>query len=89
MLSCIRECAAGGESVLIDGYAIHQQLLQDTELGWAGRALGETVIDQTEEHMQLALSPIVMNNGRGRTMVRKTLEQKPAPASSDPGATLA
>lgn len=34
--------------------------------------------------MQLALSPIVMDNGRGRTMVRKTLEQKPAPDSTDP-----
>lgn len=34
--------------------------------------------------MQLALSPIVMDNGRGRIMVRKTLEQKPAPDSTDP-----
>ena len=84
MLSCIRECAVGGDSVLIDGYAIQQQLLLDTELSWAGRALSETVIDQTEENMQLALSPIVMDNGRGRTMVRKTLEQKPAPDSTDP-----
>jgi gamma-butyrobetaine dioxygenase len=84
MLSCIRECAAGGESVLIDGYEVHQQLLNDRELGWAGKALTETVVDQTEAHMQIALSPIVMNNGQGRTMVRKTLEQKPAPDSTDP-----
>lgn len=84
MLSCIRECATGGESVLIDGYEVHQQLLNDQMLNWAGQALATTVIDQTEQHMQTALSPIVMDNGRGRKMVRKTLEQKPAPTSVDP-----
>ena len=84
LLSCVRECANGGESVLIDGYQVRQHLLDHPEFSWAGHALSEVVIDQTETQMQTALSPIVMDNGRGRRMVRKTLEQRPCADSRDP-----
>ena len=33
--------------------------------------------------MQTSLSPICMDNGSGRTMVRRTLEQRPAETSAD------
>ena len=83
LLSCVRHCNKGGESVLIDGYRIEEYLRAHPDFSWAGHALADVVIDQTEENMQAAISPIVMSNGRGRKMVRKTLNQKPSATSTD------
>lgn len=83
LLSCVQESAKGGESVLIDGYRIEQYLQTHPDFSWAGHALADVVIDQTEDNMQAALSPIIMSNGHGRKMVRKTLNQKPSPTSTD------
>ena len=84
LLSCVQESEIGGESILVDGYKVLEALEADAELAWAASALREREIDQTETGMQTSLSPICMDNGSGRTMVRRTLEQRPAQFSSDP-----
>ena len=84
LLSCVRESKIGGESILVDGYKILEALAANPELAWAAIALRERQIDQTETGMQKSLSPICMDNGNGRTMVRRTLEQRPAETSVDP-----
>ena len=83
LLSCVQESEVGGESILVDGYKVLEALAADPELSWAARALREREIDQTETGMQTSLSPICMDNGSGRTMVRRTLEQRPAENSAD------
>ena len=84
LLSCVKESEVGGESILVDGYKVLEALAADAQLSWAARALRERKIDQTETGMQTSLSPICMDNGSGRTMVRRTLEQRPAETSEDP-----
>ena len=84
LLSCVQESTVGGESILVDGYKILDELASDDELAWAAKALRERQIDQTETGMQTSLSPICMDNGSGRTMVRRTLEQRPAESSLNP-----
>ena len=84
LLSCVQESEIGGESILVDGYKVLEALETDAELAWAASAVREREIDQTETGMQTSLSPICMDNGSGRTMVRRTLEQRPAQFSSDP-----
>ncbi len=84
LLSCVQESKVGGESILVDGYKILEAMAADAELAWAATALRERAIDQTETGMQTSLSPICMDNGSGRTMVRRTLEQRPAETSADP-----
>ena len=66
------------------GYKVLEALEADAELSWAATALRERQIDQTETGMQTSLSPICMDNGKGRTMVRRTLEQRPPETSEDP-----
>jgi len=84
LLSCVKESEVGGESILVDGYKVLEALAADAQLSWTARALRERKIDQTETGMQTSLSPICMDNGSGRTMVRRTLEQRPAETSEDP-----
>jgi gamma-butyrobetaine dioxygenase len=62
LLSCVHHCTKGGESVLIDGYRIEQYLQAHADFSWAGHALRDVVIDQTEDNMQTALSPIIMHS---------------------------
>ena len=83
LLSCAQESKVGGESILVDGYKILEALASDPDLAWAATALREREIDQTETGMQTSLSPICMENGSGRIMVRRTLEQRPAENSTD------
>ena len=73
----------GRGKLLIDGYRIEQYLQAHADFSWAGHALRDVVIDQTEDNMQTALSPIIMHNGHDRIMVRKTLNQKPCTDSKD------
>lgn len=83
LLSCVKESRVGGESILVDGYRILEAFAADPKLAWAATALRKRHIDQTETGMQTSLSPICMDNGNGRTMVRRTLEQRPAETSED------
>ena len=84
LLDCVRASGAGGESFLIDGYAVLDALASDTELSWVVDALAAVAVDQTEEGMQPSISPIVQHTAAGRKMVRKTLDQRAAPHSTDP-----
>jgi gamma-butyrobetaine dioxygenase len=83
LLSCVRASPAGGESFLVDGYAVLDAMRADAELHWVPDALVQVAIDQTETGMQHAVSPIVQRAPDGRVMVRKTFDQKPAADSPD------
>ena len=83
LLSCVRASPAGGESFLVDGYAVLDAMRADPALHWVPDALAQVSIDQTESGMQHAVSPIVQRSPDGRTMVRKTFDQKPAADSAD------
>jgi len=89
LLSCVRASSGGGDSFLVDGYAILDTMRTDKELHWVPDALMQVSIDQTESGMQHAISPIVQRNHEGRIMVRKTHDQKPAAGSKDPARDLA
>ncbi len=83
LLSCVRSSSGGGDSFLVDGYAVLDAMRADPELQWVPDALMQVSIDQTESGMQRAISPIVQSNREGRIMVRKTHDQKPAAGSPD------
>jgi len=83
LLSCVRASPGGGDSFLVDGYAVLNAMQADQELHWIPDALRQVSIDQTESGMQHAISPIVQRNDQGRIMVRKTHDQKPAAGSTD------
>lgn len=83
LLSCVTASPSGGESILVDGYSIHRALAANPETAWAAKRMTTAAIDQTERGMQTAVSTIVMNNGSGRKMIRKTIEQRPVPQSED------
>lgn len=89
LLVCVHSSAQGGESYLVDGYDILETLATQQDTAWIARALMETAVDQTEEGMQSALSPIVQTTPNGRVMVRRILDEygngpKAAPDSSNP-----
>ena len=84
LLTCVRASADGGDSFLVDGYALLQALRADPHLDWVPEALKNIAIDQTESGMQRAIGPIVQHTCEGRRLVRKTHEQKPAASSADP-----
>lgn len=84
LLSCEQASGEGGESLLLDGYALLDVLAGDPETAWLAEALPRVVIDQTEPGMHPSLSPIVQTAPSGRRMLRRTADQHPAPESSDP-----
>lgn len=88
-LSCVNASPIGGESFLVDGYAVLQNLLSDSSTSEAAKRLATTVVDLTEDGMQPAISPIIVDNGHGRTMVRRTLVAKPTDNSRDQAADRA
>lgn len=82
MLTCVNTSPEGGESFLVDGYAVldqlageNPQLVQDLET---------IAVDQTEEDMQVSTSPIVQYNSEGRKILRRNFSQKPLPDSVQP-----
>ncbi len=75
LLVCVQTSDLGGESFLVDGYAVLDQLAASPETRWAADALAQVEVDQTEEGMQPALSPIVQRTPAGRLMVRRVLDQ--------------
>lgn len=89
LLVCVQSSSEGGESFLVDGYSVYQQLAENTESQWVTKALTEVAVDQTEDDMQKSLSPIVQHTTDGRMMVRRTLDQlgngpTPLASSADP-----
>jgi gamma-butyrobetaine dioxygenase len=84
LLSCDHHCAVGGQSFLLDGYAILDAIAADPAIAWVATALEQVAIDQTEEGMQPSISPIVQRAPSGRLMLRNTYGESPAPDSADP-----
>ena len=89
LLVCVHSSAQGGESFLVDGYAVLEHLQANQTTRWVAQSLSEVAVDQTEEGMQSALSPIVQKTATGRTMVRRIIDEYgkgpyPAPESSNP-----
>ena len=89
MLSCIRSSASGGDSFLVDGYAVLEEIGADPARAWVQKALEQVAVDQTDEGMQVAHSPIVQRTGQGRLMVRRVIDEagwgpKPLSTSSTP-----
>jgi gamma-butyrobetaine dioxygenase len=84
LLDCVSASATGGESFLIDGYAVLEALADDPVTAWVPEAMGRIAINQTEQGMQQSVSPMLQHTDGGRVMVRKTLEQRAAADSEDP-----
>lgn len=84
MLTCVRSSEAGGESFLVDGYAVLDQLKADKNTSWVVDALESVSVDQTEEDMQVSQSPIVQYNATGRKLLRRNFSQTPLTTSKEP-----
>ena len=85
LLNCVHASPVGGESFLVDGYRVLETLASRAETQWVTEALATVAVDQTEEGMQSAISPIVQRTGSGRLMVRRTLDELgngPVPAEN-------
>lgn len=83
LLLCGQASPVGGESYLVDGYAVLDQLAADGQrdlLAW----LATTSIDQTEPDMQRSISPILGTAPSGRRMLRLFPFQQPSAESRDP-----
>ena len=82
MLSCVNASAQGGESFLVDGYAVLENLAAgNLELM---NNLQTIAVDQTEEDMQVSHSPIVQYNSAHRKLLRRNFSQKPLRSSQQP-----
>lgn len=84
LLDCVNSSPAGGESFLVDGYAVLEALRQSPQHAWVADALNTVIIDQTEEGMQASESPVIQHTEQGRMMLRKTIAQKPRASSTTP-----
>lgn len=82
MLTCVNASPVGGESFLVDGYAVLDQLAADDPA--LVKDLESVVVDQTEEDMQVSQSPIVQYNAAGRILLRRNFSQCPLPTSQQP-----
>lgn len=86
LLLCVTASATGGESFLVDGYAVLDRLR--VERPDLVERLRSVPIDQTEPDMRVSLTPIVGATPAGRTMLRLFPFQRPSPTSTDPAADL-
>ena len=84
LLDCVNASENGGESFLIDGYAVLDALGNEEQTGWVPDAMMKVAVNQTEAGMQHSVSPIVQHTEAGRVMVRKTLDQRAAADSEHP-----
>ncbi len=84
LLSCEYQSEAGGESLMLDGYALLEALAGHPGLAWLTEGLSTRVIDQTEPGKRLSHSTIVQTTPSGRRMLRRTADQVPLIDSDDP-----
>lgn len=82
LLSCVKDSAIGGESFLVDGYGVLEQLRSRDPM--FVERMASIDVNQTEEGMQSSISPILQKNAAGRNMLRRTFNQRPANNSDDP-----
>jgi alpha-ketoglutarate-dependent taurine dioxygenase len=78
-LLCVRAAESGGESFVVDTYALLDALRTSADA--ADRAfhdfLTTTAVEQTEPDFQASIAPVVLDNGHGRRMSRWTPVQRP------------
>jgi alpha-ketoglutarate-dependent taurine dioxygenase len=79
-LLCVKAAVSGGESFLIDTYAILDALTASGDPDDAAFAtfLTSVPVEQTEPGFRFSVAPVIGSNGRGRRMSRWTPVQKPA-----------
>ena len=78
------QCPTGGANFLVDGWRLIDRLAADPVTAGLADGLSTVPIDQTETGMHTSLAPIVLRGPDGARMVRRTIEQKPAPDSQRP-----
>ena len=83
VLSCANASAVGGESFLVDGYAVLDKLAASDESCWLVDALESVAVDQTEPDMQISHSTIVQYTRAGRKMLRRNFSQRPLAESAN------
>ena len=86
VLLCNKHSEEGGESFLVDGYAMLDEMAADSEMGWIPEALSTVPINQTEAGMQPSTSTIVKTSPKGRKMLlmANEFDQRPHEDSTDP-----
>ena len=86
LLLCNKHSEQGGESFLVDGYAMLDEMATDAELGWIPEALSTVPINQTEDGMRPSTSTIVKTSPKGRKMLlmANKQDQRPHDDSTDP-----
>jgi gamma-butyrobetaine dioxygenase len=82
LLTCVIDGETGGESVLVDGYALVDALA--TEEPELHEFVTGVDIDQTEPDMRPFVAPLVHQRTNGRRVVRRPGFVLPAPTSTDP-----
>ncbi|MEP1123996.1 MAG: TauD/TfdA family dioxygenase [Ilumatobacter sp.] len=83
LLSCAQASGVGGESYAVDGHRVLEELRSRPGGEELLHRMSLVPIDQTEPDMHGALSPLVMDNGGGRLMLRRFPFQRPAADSDD------
>lgn len=88
LLLCDVPSEVGGESFLVDGYAMLDEMAADDEMSWLARAVRTTSIDQTEDGMRPLVGPLVSKSPTGREMLvmANAVDQRPVDDSKDPAA---
>lgn len=78
------QCAQGGANFLVDGWRVLDDFAASPVTAPLAKALSEVSVDQTETGMHESIAPIVLTGPDGSRMVRRPLEQRPRPDSSEP-----
>ena len=82
-LLCAESSPVGGESFLVDGYRVIDELVAGGDGDLIAR-LEAVAVDQTEPDMQRSITPIIGTTPLGRRMLRLFPFQRPSAESTDP-----
>lgn len=82
LLLCGASSPEGGESFLVDGYAVVEALRANGHEAVVER-LGSVAVDQTEPDMQRSIDPIIGRTPADRMMLRLFPFQRPSAESAD------
>jgi gamma-butyrobetaine dioxygenase len=83
LLLCSQSSPSGGESFLVDCEAVADDLAETPEGARLLELLESVPVDQTEEGMRRAVSPVVEKTVAGRRMYRRFPFQRPSADTTD------
>jgi alpha-ketoglutarate-dependent taurine dioxygenase len=86
LLACAHSSEEGGESFVVDGYAVVRDLKSRPGGADLIERLSTVSVDQTEPDMQRSVSPVIGTSPRGRMMLRRFPFQRPCEDSPTPEA---